>query len=67
MNSWEKETARIIKAISEVQADNEEEEMIKASVIMYLYKSVETEEIFNNNCEILDNINYKKDVLKRKW
>lgn len=60
MNEWEKETARIIKAVTEVKADNDKEKMIKLAVLMYMYKSLKDEETFNNNCEILDNISYEE-------
>jgi hypothetical protein len=34
--------------------------IIKIAVMMYLYKSLQSEETFNNNCEILSNISYEE-------
>ena len=56
MTNWEKETTRIIDAVMQVPANNNEEQVIKLAVLMYLYKSLENEEIFNDNCETLNKV-----------
>ena len=65
MDDWEIETTRIIKALEELETDNPRQQVIKLAVMVYLYKSLESEETFNNNCEILDNVNYEEMRLKR--
>lgn len=65
MDDWEIQTTRIMKAIEELETDNPRQQVIKLAVMVYLYKSLESEETFNNNCEILDNTNYEEIRLKR--
>lgn len=60
MTNWERETTRIIKAVSKVKANNQEEKLIKMSVLMYLYKSLESEQTFNTNCEVLNKVKVKR-------
>jgi hypothetical protein len=59
-NEWEIMTTKIIKAIDKIEPLNQREMIIKIAVMMYLYKSLQSEETFNNNCEILNNISYEE-------
>lgn len=54
MNDWEKFTTKIIKAIIDIEPKTDREKIIKLAVLMYMYKSFESEETFNDNCEILN-------------
>ena len=62
MTEWEDITKKILDAISEIKTENTREEVIKISVWMYLYKSLESEEIFNDNIEILNNKHNKTKI-----
>lgn len=65
MNSWEKITTKIIKAIDELPTETKEDEINKIAILVYMYKSLESPEIFNNNCEILNEAHYDEIRLKR--
>ena len=53
-------TTKIIKAIDKIEPTNQREMIIKMAVMIYLYKSLQSEETFNNNCEILNNVSYEE-------
>lgn len=65
MDIWKKITTKIIKQVIDTPTNSIEEETKKVAILMYLYKSLESEEIFNNNCEILNEVNYNEIRLKR--
>lgn len=62
---WNTMSAKILKAVESIETTNQRESIIKMAVMVYLYKSLESEEVFNNNCEILDNVRYE-EVRSRK-
>lgn len=68
---WNKLKDKIFEALEQVQVDNEEEYVAKMSIMMYLYKSLESEEVFNKNCNILNEAlkDEKLDIKtrSRKW
>ena len=55
MTDFEKFTNKVFNAIFEIQPENEKENTMKLAILMYIYHSLENEEIFNNNCEVLNN------------
>lgn len=59
MTDFEKFTNKVFKAIFEIQPANEEEKIIKFAILVYIYHSLENEEVFNNNCNILNNTRKK--------
>lgn len=65
MSEWEEITTKVLKVVNEIETHSQREEVIKYAILMYLYKSLESEETFNNNCEILNNANYEEMRLKR--
>lgn len=62
MNSWEKQIARIIEAVINVEANTTREKIIKIAILVYLQKSLASEEIFNDNCETLNNYEKVKKI-----
>lgn len=54
MSDFENFTNKVFKAIYEIEPANEEENTMKLAILMYIYHSLENEEIFNNNCEVLN-------------
>lgn len=67
MNEWEDITTKIMKAIDNVETTTKREQIIKLAIMMYLYKSLESEETFNNNCEILNSVDYEDIKIKKRW
>ena len=55
MTDFEKFTNKVFKAIFEIEPENENQYKMKLAILMYIYHSLENEEIFNNNCNILNN------------
>ncbi len=51
---WKSTTDKIIKAIYDLKVATDREEVIKIAVEYMLIKMCESEEIFNDNLEILD-------------
>ena len=51
---WDTAVIKILNAISNLQMASKEEEMVKMSIQYMIFKMCESEEIFNNNIEILD-------------
>lgn len=62
MNDWEDITNEMIKAVSNIQTKTERQEIIKLAILMYLYKSLESEEVFNDNIETLNNKHNKTKI-----
>lgn len=55
MTDFEKFTTKVFNAIFEIEPENENQYKMKLAILMYIYHSLENEEIFNNNCEVLNN------------
>ena len=51
---WKSTTDKIIKAVDSLGIETDREKMIKIAVEYVLIKMCESEEIFNNDIEILD-------------
>lgn len=51
---WETTTNKIIKAIDDLKLTTDREEVIKIAVEYMVIKMCESEEIFNDNLEMLD-------------
>lgn len=67
MNDWEDITIKIIKAIDNVEAVGMRQEIIKLAIMVYLDKSLESEEVFNNSCEILNSVDYEDVKIRKRW
>lgn len=65
--SWNEMKDKILDAIQQIPVDNQDDMVLKTSIMFYIYKSLESEEIFNKNCNILNEalIEEKLDI-KRK-
>lgn len=67
---WNKIKDKIFEALDKIPVENEEELLIKTSIMFYIYKSIESEEIFNKNCSILneaysdEKLDIKRKILK---
>ena len=65
--SWKEMKDKILEAVEQVQVENKEEYLMKVSIMMYIYRSLESEETFNKNCSLLnEELNNKKLGLKKK-
>lgn len=51
---WKSTTDKIIKAIDSLSIETDREQLIKIAVEYMIIKMCESEEIFNNNLEILN-------------
>ena len=54
MTDFEKFANKVFNAIYDIEPENEKENTMRLIVLMYIYHSLENEEVFNTNCEILN-------------
>lgn len=66
MSDFENMTTKLLNEMLKVTGENLEEDKIKMSVLWYMFKSTETEEIFLRNCEILNKY-YKEDIENKRY
>lgn len=48
MNDWEKITSKIIKTITDMEVENERQQIIKVAIAVNLYQMLYSEEVFND-------------------
>ena len=54
MTEWDIMTDKVLEAIHNIPTYSDREQVIKTAVLIYLYQSLESEEIFNDNIETLN-------------
>ena len=64
MNNWNEFTTKIIKAVCDVPTVSDDEDIMKLTIITYLYKSLESEDIFEENLITLDQHDKEKKLNK---
>ena len=57
MKDWDNITDKIIMAVAGIETETIEEETLKTTILMYLYKSLESPETFESNIEALNEKN----------
>jgi hypothetical protein len=65
--NWNEMKDKIFQALEEIPVDNQDDLLLKTNIMFYIYKSLESEEIFNKNCNILNKayLEEKNGVLKK--